>query len=53
MLVMLMQYHANLVKKVVADIIQYGSAKRAYLGVMFGNDQMSEEQRKEKQCKRR
>lgn len=38
---------SNLAKKVVADIIQYGSAKRAYLGVMFGNDKMSQEERKQ------
>jgi len=34
---------ANLVKKVVADIVEYGSARRAYLGVMFGSEQMSDE----------
>ncbi len=37
---------SNLVQKVVSDIIKYGSTKRAYLGVMFGSDQMSEEDRK-------
>lgn len=37
---------SNLVQKVVTDIMKYGSTKRAYLGVMFGNDQMSEEDRK-------
>jgi S1-C subfamily serine protease len=37
---------SNLVQKVVTDIMKYGSSKRAYLGVMFGNDQMSEEERK-------
>jgi serine protease Do len=36
---------SNMVKKITADIIKYGSAKRAYLGVMFGNDQMSDEDR--------
>ncbi len=36
---------SNLVKKVVGDIMEYGSTKRAYLGVMFGNEQMSEEDR--------
>lgn len=36
---------SNLVNKVVSDIIKYGSTKRAYLGVMFGSDQMSEEDR--------
>lgn len=36
---------SNMVKKISADIIKYGSAKRAYLGVMYGNDQMSDEDR--------
>jgi Do/DeqQ family serine protease len=36
---------SNMVKKIAGDIIKYGSAKRAYLGVMFGSDQMSEEDR--------
>ncbi len=36
---------SNLVQKVANDIIKYGSTKRAYLGVMFGSDQMSEEDR--------
>ena len=36
---------SNMVQKVVSDIIKYGSTKRAYLGVMFGSDQMSEEDR--------
>lgn len=36
---------SNLVQKVVSDIIKFGSSKRAYLGVMFGNDQMSQEER--------
>lgn len=36
---------ANLVKKVVTDIIKFGSSKRAYLGVMYGSDQMSQEDR--------
>lgn len=38
---------SNLVKKVIADIIEYGSAKRAYLGVMFGSEKMSEEERRQ------
>lgn len=42
---------SNMVKKISADIIKYGSAKRAYLGVMFGNDQMSEEDRKKNNIK--
>ena len=33
---------SNLVARVASDIIKYGSAKRAYLGIMFANDQMSE-----------
>lgn len=37
---------SNLAKKVVNDIIKYGSTKRAYLGVMYGSGQMSEEDRK-------
>lgn len=36
---------SNLVARVTGDIIKYGSAKRAYLGIMFGNDQMSEADR--------
>jgi len=36
---------SNLVQKVVSDIIKFGSTQRAYLGVMFGSDQMSEEDR--------
>ncbi|MEO6638596.1 MAG: trypsin-like peptidase domain-containing protein, partial [Ginsengibacter sp.] len=37
---------SNLVRRVVGDIIKYGSAKRGYLGVMFGSDQMSDAMRK-------
>ena len=36
---------SNIVARVAGDIIKYGSAKRAYLGIMFGNDQMSEADR--------
>ncbi len=36
---------SNLVQRVSNDIIKYGSAKRAYLGIMFPNDQMSGEER--------
>ena len=36
---------SNLVQRVANDIIKYGSAKRAYLGIMFPNDQLSEEDR--------
>jgi Do/DeqQ family serine protease len=42
---------ANLAKKVVADIIQYGSAKRAYLGVMFGSSNISDEEREKNNIK--
>lgn len=42
---------SNMVQKVVNDIIKYGATKRAYLGVMFGNDQMSEEDRKRNNVK--
>lgn len=42
---------SNVVQKVVTDIIKYGSTKRAYLGVMFGSDQMSEEDRKKNNVK--
>lgn len=37
---------SNMVKKIATDIVKYGSTKRAYLGVMFGSEQMSEEDRK-------
>ncbi len=37
---------SNLVRRVVGDIIKYGSAKRGYLGVMFGSDQMSDAMRR-------
>ena len=36
---------SNIVARVTGDIIKYGSAKRAYLGIMFGNDKMSEADR--------
>ncbi|RYY77526.1 MAG: PDZ domain-containing protein, partial [Moraxellaceae bacterium] len=42
---------ANLVKKIATDIVKYGSAKRAYLGIMFGNDQMSDEDRQKNNIK--
>ncbi|HET7897009.1 MAG TPA: PDZ domain-containing protein, partial [Flavisolibacter sp.] len=42
---------SNMVKKIAADIVKYGSAKRAYLGVMFGNDQMSDEDRQKANIK--
>ncbi len=37
---------SNLVARVTSDIIKFGSPKRAYLGIMFGNDQMSEADRR-------
>lgn len=42
---------SNLVQKVAADIIKYGSTKRAYLGIMFGSDQMTEEDRSKNNIK--
>jgi Do/DeqQ family serine protease len=42
---------SNMVKKIAGDIVQYGSAKRAYLGIMFGNDQISEEDRQKNSIK--
>ncbi|GAO43187.1 trypsin-like peptidase domain-containing protein [Flavihumibacter petaseus] len=36
---------SNLAQRVANDIIKYGSAKRAYLGISFPNDQLSEEER--------
>jgi serine protease Do len=42
---------SNMVKKIAGDLVRYGSAKRAYLGVMFGNDQMSDEDRKKNNIK--
>jgi S1-C subfamily serine protease len=37
---------SNLVARVTSDIIKFGSSKRAYLGIMFGNDQLSEADRR-------
>ncbi|HXB93955.1 MAG TPA: trypsin-like peptidase domain-containing protein [Puia sp.] len=37
----------NIVKKVVADIIKFGSSQRAYLGISYPRDDMSEDQKKE------
>ncbi|MGC4035152.1 MAG: trypsin-like peptidase domain-containing protein [Chitinophagaceae bacterium] len=42
---------SNLVQKVASDIVKYGSNKRAYLGVMYPNDQMSEEDREKNNVK--
>jgi Do/DeqQ family serine protease len=38
---------SNLVKKIARDLMEYGTAKRAYLGIMYGSDKMSAEERKE------
>lgn len=37
---------SNMVNKIASDIIKFGSAKRAYLGVMFGSERMSPEDKK-------
>ena len=37
---------SNMVNKIASDIIKYGSSKRAYLGVMFGSERMSDEEKK-------
>ncbi len=42
---------SNLVAKVAGDIIKYGSTKRAYLGIMYPNDLMSEEDRQKNNIK--
>lgn len=42
---------SNLVKKVADDILRYGSNHRAYLGIMYGSDQMSEEDRQKNNIK--
>ena len=42
---------SNLVQKVTGDIIKYGSNKRAYLGVMYPNDQLDEEARQKNNVK--
>ena len=36
---------SNLVARVASDIMKYGSAKRGYLGLMYANDLMSDEDR--------
>lgn len=36
---------ANLVQRVANDIIKYGNSRRAYLGIMLPNDQMTEADR--------
>ncbi|RXK85343.1 Do family serine endopeptidase [Filimonas effusa] len=37
----------NIVKKIVNDIIKYGAVQRGYIGIEYGGDNMSDEQRKE------
>lgn len=41
----------NIAKKVVNDIIKYGVVQRAYLGLSYANDNLPDEQRKEKGIK--
>ena len=36
----------NIVKKVVTDLMKYGTAQRAYLGIKYAPDNISDEQRK-------
>ncbi len=38
---------SNLVKKIARDLMEYGTAKRAYLGITYGSDKMTAEERKE------
>lgn len=37
----------NIVKKVVNDLIKFGTSQRAYLGISYPRDDMSEDQKKE------
>jgi len=37
----------NIVKKVVNDILKYGTVQRAYLGIRYAPDDLTEEQKKE------
>jgi serine protease Do len=41
----------NLVKKVVNDIIKYGTVQRAFLGISFAPDNLSDEQKKKEGIK--
>lgn len=36
----------NIVKKIVADLIKYGAVQRAYIGIQYPNDLLSDEQKK-------
>jgi Do/DeqQ family serine protease len=42
---------SNLVQRVANDIIKYGSAKRAYLGIMLPNDKLSADERSKNNIK--
>lgn len=37
----------NIVKKIIADMMKYGTVQRAYLGIQYPSNAISEEQRKE------
>ena len=37
----------NIVKKIVSDIMKFGTPQRAYLGIQYPRDDMSEDQKKE------
>lgn len=41
----------NLTKKVVNDIIKYGTVQRAFLGISYANDNLSDEQKKKEGIK--
>lgn len=37
----------NIVKKIISDMMKYGTVQRAYLGIQYPNSNLSEEQKKE------
>ena len=41
----------NIVKKVVTDLIKYGTTQRAYLGIEYARDNLTDDQKKEKGIK--
>jgi serine protease Do len=41
----------NIVKKIVSDIIKYGTPQRAYLGIQYAKDNLSDEVKKEQGIK--
>jgi Do/DeqQ family serine protease len=41
----------NIVKKVVSDLMKYGTPQRAYLGIQYARDNASDEQKKEQGIK--